>query len=987
MVKRFIKRKVVLAGIAVILAVVLVASGVTVSEKVGPLGLLDIGVGQKVFTIGTEVYAAGTADYTCTGTNDDVVFQQALDALPSGGGKLAVLAGSYSFSATVTRAIDNVTIRGVGPATSFSYNGSDYIFTAGGNNWVFGDFKTDAGGLNMGLTTGWSWENVTINVTLYAYRTASDLIPSLTSTPSQGDVLYYNGTDWVALSPGTSGEYLETQGASANPQWSAVSALPSGTQGDILYYNGSDWVVLGAGTDGYYLKTQGASANPLWAAVNALPSGTQGDIVYYNGSAWVVLAAGTAGQVLKTGGAGANPSWTAGLPSSPSTGDLLYWNGTAWTSIAIGTLGQVLEVGAGSTPTWDDPSGGSATRTATKVVAASDATADEKAAADALCDGSSDETEINAALAADTRIVLSSGTFTIDGTITAAVADVTLEGQGRGTTIFLANASDCDVITVGGDGWAIKNLKIDGNRTNQTANRCHGIFASDKDDGLIENIYAVNCGYASLAGAFTFRLCNYWEISFCEVYNSGHYGIQLWGASMGGANYHFQIENCIVRDGAVDDGFLIDGGRDIKLANCLASGNSYANFNIGESDAAYSVSLVNCHSEYAVEGSGFRIKQSHYCTMTGCTSYEDGTAVATIDGILISAGSHCTITGCTVYHPHDKCISIEGAATHIAITGNTFRDCDAEHAIEISGGCSGITINGNIIEESRTGASLKMLYGILIATGNRIFCIDNTIDGVSTAGIIKNATAGGDDCVYRGNHIYGHTSMIGIHLDDGDDCIISDNRLQVATPIDVNNANVVRPMIMGNNWEGCTNDTSYAAATTPKFQNNIGKNGNWWGTTTKTEFFQATSGYDSGTRGSLSYYSCVTLVDGAADANWQTFRVPEDFVSFVKVEAVWVCSAAAGNMYWEIRGDYGASGEAYNSNTETPGVGVTATGGANEINVQEPANPITLSGLAKDDYVGLRVYRGGNDANDTLDADVYLLGILFTYIGEDTSTK
>lgn len=35
----------------------------------------------------------------------------------------------------------------------------------------------------------------------------------------QGNVLYYNGAAWVLLAPGTSGYMLQTQGASANPQW------------------------------------------------------------------------------------------------------------------------------------------------------------------------------------------------------------------------------------------------------------------------------------------------------------------------------------------------------------------------------------------------------------------------------------------------------------------------------------------------------------------------------------------------------------------------------------------------------------------------------------------------------------------------------------------------------------------------------------------------------------------------------------------------
>jgi len=34
-------------------------------------------------------------------------------------------------------------------------------------------------------------------------------------------------------------------------------ALGSDAQGDVMYYNGTDWVRLGFGTSGYFLKTQG----------------------------------------------------------------------------------------------------------------------------------------------------------------------------------------------------------------------------------------------------------------------------------------------------------------------------------------------------------------------------------------------------------------------------------------------------------------------------------------------------------------------------------------------------------------------------------------------------------------------------------------------------------------------------------------------------------------------------------------------------------
>jgi hypothetical protein len=62
-------------------------------------------------------------------------------------------------------------------------------------------------------------------------------------------------------------------GGSVHGSW-AYLAKGSGdatltTQGDVLYYGGSGLARLGAGTSGQFLKTQGGSANPIWANVPA----------------------------------------------------------------------------------------------------------------------------------------------------------------------------------------------------------------------------------------------------------------------------------------------------------------------------------------------------------------------------------------------------------------------------------------------------------------------------------------------------------------------------------------------------------------------------------------------------------------------------------------------------------------------------------------------------------------------------------------------
>lgn len=55
-----------------------------------------------------------SVDYECTGTNDQTVIQQAIDALPSTGGKIVLLEGTYNISGTITIKKQNVTLQGLG---------------------------------------------------------------------------------------------------------------------------------------------------------------------------------------------------------------------------------------------------------------------------------------------------------------------------------------------------------------------------------------------------------------------------------------------------------------------------------------------------------------------------------------------------------------------------------------------------------------------------------------------------------------------------------------------------------------------------------------------------------------------------------------------------------------------------------------------------------------------------------------------------------
>ncbi|MGE0151787.1 MAG: hypothetical protein AB7R90_04165 [Reyranellaceae bacterium] len=65
----------------------------------------------------------------------------------------------------------------------------------------------------------------------------------LVGSAAQGDILYRGASSWARLAAGTNGQFLQTQGASANPQWASggTGSFPAGhIFGLTLSNNGSD---------------------------------------------------------------------------------------------------------------------------------------------------------------------------------------------------------------------------------------------------------------------------------------------------------------------------------------------------------------------------------------------------------------------------------------------------------------------------------------------------------------------------------------------------------------------------------------------------------------------------------------------------------------------------------------------------------------------------------------------------------------------------
>lgn len=189
--------------------------------------------------------------------------------------------------------------------------------------------------------------------TLYAADLNAEfdsVLASLIPEPAgikHGDVLFRGVSSWQRLQYGTSGYFLSSKGADADPEWVDGMEDPLTTQGDVIYRGSSVTSRLAAGTKGQALTTGGAGANPSWTGIT-----TQGDIEYHNGTTRTRLGAGAAKYSLVTGGAEANPSWAACAYAVLTTaGDILYYGASGLTRLAAGTENQLLKMGS-DYPEW-----------------------------------------------------------------------------------------------------------------------------------------------------------------------------------------------------------------------------------------------------------------------------------------------------------------------------------------------------------------------------------------------------------------------------------------------------------------------------------------------------------------------------------------------------------------------------------------------------------------------------------------------------------
>ena len=162
------------------------------------------------------------------------------------------------------------------------------------------------------------------------------------SSPAQGDIFYYNGTHWVLLAPGTSGQFLKTQGASANPVWATGGGgggSPGGNQYDVQTNDGSGGF---HGDDNFWYNPANGTAGQTRLG------GTSGSGVP-NAPTLVIGYAPHTGYALETFNT-ANGTTPIGITDDFNGNGLIYWNNASGYQYGL----QAPSGGTSST-TWNLP--------------------------------------------------------------------------------------------------------------------------------------------------------------------------------------------------------------------------------------------------------------------------------------------------------------------------------------------------------------------------------------------------------------------------------------------------------------------------------------------------------------------------------------------------------------------------------------------------------------------------------------------------------
>jgi hypothetical protein len=301
------------------------------------------------------------------------------------------------------------------------------------------------------------------------------------------------------------------------------------------------------------------------------------------------------------------------------------------------------------------------------LIAASDASTKSKAKADTVCDGTNDETDINAALALGGRVLLSEGTFNIASSVLLKTKSM-LCGSGNGTQLKATAALNDAVVRLFDKSCELTVL---------SDFIVNGALATGGDGVKIDN--------EDYGGGWTFADAQH-LLQNVLVKGAKAYGFNF----PPGVGYTGRAQT-LLGCGAYDcgsDGFYI-GTSDTVLTNCVAGVNTGKGFSL----YGWGAQVVNCKAYYS-------------------------------GGIGFDVFFKCQLMNCQSQNNHNTAFVLEG-------DDNSFCNCVADTNGFNPSVCNGFWIAGArnsfyncLAIETRAGAARFQGYGYVLANGTSYNLID-----------------------------------------------------------------------------------------------------------------------------------------------------------------------------------------------------------------------------------------------------------------------
>jgi parallel beta-helix repeat protein len=605
----------------------------------------------------------------------------------------------------------------------------------------------------VGTITVGTWQGTAIAVANggTGATTSQGAINAISQLTTNGDILYYNGTNSTRLARGTTGQCLTSTVTTL--QWGScdyganatlsnlgavainTSLISDTTNTDDLGSSAITWRSGYFGTAIYSPLLDRANAGTLTiGGTNATSISLADDTVVAAGKSLTVVGGNTASR-----------------PGSPTEGMVYFDSETD----------KLLTYSNGK---WQ------ADRTDAVLVAASNSSQSDKDAADYVADGNTgaaldgDQVQINSALTAASgkKVVLLAGTYTVDATISVPNNTI-LTGVGNGTLITIPNSFNAAIDTITntdtstGTGVTIRDLKIDGNKANQASGVMRGISLTGMGAG--------SGGSARLGGSII-------GVTLDNQY--GNPGVLLTNS------HNSVVTDTKVRFG-VSTGIYLDSSNNNRITNNLSQGNAGAGIvldassnntvsgNISDgSTGGNGISVLASSIKNAVSGNTITGNSNNGISVAGNDNTFSGNNIYnnTGTGIFFSSVTGGSIVSNVITASGSRGINLTSSSNVVVSSNNVSGSTSS--GIYLSGSTT-VTVNANRVHDNSGAANNN---GIYLTTTDGVSIYDNMITDTAcgagnTCSAININDAASDNTYLSGNTFTGDGTDAAIINDAG----------------------------------------------------------------------------------------------------------------------------------------------------------------------------------------------------------------------------